>query len=175
MAAMRRHGARNFNTYPGHHPSMARARDVTPHNWAAANAARRLRSVWYVIYRMRIASKTYDNSWRQYHPISRTGDWTHNNHIHVARYALGGIVKSLLSKAGIGKAPVKLAEGGVVKGGRGGTIAHIGEGRHDELVTPLPKGWKAGAREDIIVPEGGSVAQKVNSELQMVANFGLVG
>ena len=33
-----------------------------------------------------------------------------------------------------------MANGGLVKGGRGGVMAHIGEGRHDELVTPLPAG-----------------------------------
>ena len=36
-------GARSFTTYPGHHPSMAKARDVTPHNWRIADAARALR------------------------------------------------------------------------------------------------------------------------------------
>jgi hypothetical protein len=84
-AAMRKHGARNFNTYPGHHPSMAMARDVTPHNWAMANAAKALSSVWYVIYKMKIASKNHGNSWQPYHPISNRGDWRHWYHIHVAR------------------------------------------------------------------------------------------
>jgi phage-related protein len=36
-----------------------------------------------------------------------------------------------------------LAGGGFVKGGRGGVKTWLGEGRFDELVTPLPKGWKA--------------------------------
>jgi hypothetical protein len=89
--AMRAKGARSFTTYPGHHPSMARARDVTPHSWAIANAARRLSSVWYVIYRMRIASKSpgRGNTWRQYHPTNRRGDWRHVRHVHVARYGDG--------------------------------------------------------------------------------------
>jgi hypothetical protein len=34
-----------------------------------------------------------------------------------------------------------LANGGIVKGGSGGVLARIGEGSHDELVTPLPSGW----------------------------------
>jgi hypothetical protein len=89
MAAMRKHGARNFTTYAGHHPSAARARDVTPHNWGAANAARRLSSVWYVIYKMKIASKNHGNGWRGYTPIRRTGDFRHERHIHVARYGDG--------------------------------------------------------------------------------------
>jgi murein DD-endopeptidase MepM/ murein hydrolase activator NlpD len=38
---------------------------------------------------------------------------------------------------------LKMADGGIVQGGRGGTLAHIGEGARDELVTPLPRGWKA--------------------------------
>lgn len=89
-AAMRAKGARAFNTYPGHHPSAARARDVYPHSWAAANAARALSSVWYVIYRMKIASKNHGNVWRPYHPTNRRGDWRHERHIHVARYDQGG-------------------------------------------------------------------------------------
>jgi hypothetical protein len=94
QAAMRRHGARTFNTYPGHHPSMARARDVYPHNWAAANAARALSSVWYVIYRMKIASKNHGNVWRPYRPTNYRGDWRHVRHIHVARYDRGGLLAS---------------------------------------------------------------------------------
>lgn len=92
MRAMRRHGANRFTTYRGHHPSMARARDVTPHNWRMANAAKALSSVWYVIYRMRIASKNRGNNWRPYTPIRRTGDFRHVRHIHVARYDGGGMV-----------------------------------------------------------------------------------
>lgn len=89
QAAMRRHGSTTFNTYPGHHPSMERARDVYPHNWAAANAARALAGVWYVIYRMKIASKNHGNVWRQYRPTNFRGDWRHERHIHVARYESG--------------------------------------------------------------------------------------
>jgi tape measure domain-containing protein len=37
---------------------------------------------------------------------------------------------------------VPLADGAVVRGGRGGVLATIGEGKRDELVTPLPRGWQ---------------------------------
>lgn len=36
-----------------------------------------------------------------------------------------------------------LANGAFVKGGQGGVFARIGEGSQDELVTPLPRNWKA--------------------------------
>lgn len=42
---------------------------------------------------------------------------------------------------------VELAKGGLVKGGRGGVHALIGEGRNDELVTPLPSGWQNKVRQ----------------------------
>lgn len=94
MAAMRRHGARSFTTYPAHHPSMAMARDVTPHNWAMANAAKALSSVWYVIYRMRIASKNHGNNWDIYRPTNFNGDWRHEHHVHVARRRdKGGVLR----------------------------------------------------------------------------------
>lgn len=98
-SAMRKHGAQAFNTYPGHHPSMERARDVYPHSWAAANAARALSSVWYVIYRMKIASKNHGNGWRPYKPTNFRGDWQHVRHIHVARYDQGGALKPGLTLA----------------------------------------------------------------------------
>lgn len=45
----------------------------------------------------------------------------------------------------------ELASGALVKGGRGGVLARIGEGSSDELVAPLPQGWSgirsAGAAE----------------------------
>lgn len=34
-----------------------------------------------------------------------------------------------------------MANGGLIKGGMGGVLAHIGEGSHDELVTPLPSNF----------------------------------
>ena len=89
IAAMKRAGARNFTTYPGHHPSMARARDVTPHSWKIANTARASSGVWYVIYQMRIASKNHGNTWRPFRTSSRRGDWQHRRHVHVAWYGQG--------------------------------------------------------------------------------------
>lgn len=95
FAAMRAQGARSFTTYPGHHPSQQRARDVTPHSWAIANAARRLSSVWYVIYRMRIASMTRANkAWLPYRPSNFRGDWRHVRHVHVALRDRGGMLDS---------------------------------------------------------------------------------
>lgn len=37
-----------------------------------------------------------------------------------------------------GGIPAKMARGAFIQGGRGGVLAHIGEGRRSELVTPLP-------------------------------------
>lgn len=91
IARMRAAGARSFTTYPGHHPSMAKARDVTPHNWRLANIARAASSVWYVIYRMRIASKRHGNRWLPYVPRNFRGDWRHVRHIHVAWFDQGGV------------------------------------------------------------------------------------
>jgi hypothetical protein len=109
--------------------------------------------------------------------------------------ALGGIVQRVL---GDHIKPISLESGGLVRGGRGGTLAHIGEGSRDELVTPLPRHWRDGGGSnasidrlcrlieayglqgatvtfgDILVPAGGSVAQEVNRELQLAANVGLV-
>lgn len=99
IARLRAMGARSFTTYPGHHPSMAKARDVTPHNWKIANTARASKSVWYVIYQMRIASKNHGNSWRQFSTSSRRGDWQHRRHIHVAWYDKGGELKPGLTLA----------------------------------------------------------------------------
>jgi hypothetical protein len=70
----------------------------------------------------------------------------HNNHIHVDFFKQGGLVGKMLG--GLGAAG--LADGGVVKGGRGGLLAHIGEGRRDELVTPLRRGWQRGGGDDKI-------------------------
>jgi hypothetical protein len=106
LARLRSAGARSFTTYPGHHPSQARARDVTPHNWHLANLAKAASSVWYVIYRMRIASKNHGNNWRLYVPRNFRGDWRHVRHIHVGFYKGGGL-------AGVGGPQLgMLGEGG---------------------------------------------------------------
>jgi tape measure domain-containing protein len=168
IAAMRAAGARSFTTYPGHHPSMAKARDVTPHNWRIANVARASSSVWYVIYRMMIASKNHGNNWRPYHPISNTGDWQHTRHIHVAWYDKGGTLKPGLN------------------------LAYNGTGR-DELVTPLPKRWQRDDKLDRLIalleqrsgdvhfdfvthnPVAEPQSVTTNKALQRVAALGLVG
>ena len=50
-----------------------------------------------------------------------------------------------------GMAPMSqgLMNGGLIKGGRGGVLAHIGEGRRDELVTPLPRNWQRGTHSPL--------------------------
>ena len=132
---LRAAGARSFTTYPGHDQGPSRSRDIWPPSQAVADAARRLSSIWYVIYNRRIASTTYGMRWRAYN-----GSNPHTDHVHVTlrpgvAAALGGVVNAA---GGIGG----LAAGGLVKGGRGGVLAHIGEGRRDELVTPLPRNWQ---------------------------------
>lgn len=68
----------------------------------------------------------------------------HDNHIHIDFFKQGGAVRKMLSDqkmlGGLGAAG--LATGGIVQGGRGGLLTHIGEGRRDELVTPLPRNWR---------------------------------
>lgn len=61
-----------------------------------------------------------------------------------------------------------LALGGIVKGGRGGITAQIGEGRRDELVAPLPRSWRSGqaaavARRPItiMIDMGDGLVQKI--------------
>jgi len=87
-----------------------------------------------VITKRRIWNK--GRGWHNY------GGIPHMNHVHVDFYKNGGLVKA--AKAGL----TPLATGGIVKGGRGGVAAHIGEGKRDELVTPLPRGWNMGKKSD---------------------------
>lgn len=124
-------GARSFTTYPGHDQGASRSRDIWPASAGnrIAETARRISSIWYVIWNRRIASITTGRRWIGYH-----GSNPHTSHVHVTlrpgvKAAMGGVV-------GQG-----LASGGIVKGGRGGINALIGEGKRDELVTPLPRGW----------------------------------
>lgn len=123
IARLRAAGGRSFTTYPGHHPSMAKARDVTPHSWKIANTARASKSVWYVIYQMRIASKNHGNNWRPFHTSSRRGDWQHRRHVHVAWYDRGGILKPGLTLAynGTGRNERVVPAG---RGSGGGTVVH---------------------------------------------------
>lgn len=126
---LRAAGARSFTTYAGHDQGASRSRDIWPPSQRIAEAARRLSSIWYVIYNRRIASVTYGRRWRAYN-----GSNPHTDHVHVTlrpgvRAAMGGVVGN------------GLAAGGIVKGGRGGLNTWIGEGGRDELVSPIPKGW----------------------------------
>lgn len=43
-----------------------------------------------------------------------------------------------------------LVAGGIVKGGQGGVMTRVGEGRFDELVTPLPQGWDLSKPRNIV-------------------------
>jgi murein DD-endopeptidase MepM/ murein hydrolase activator NlpD len=76
-----------------------------------------------VIWNRRIHNQ---RGWHGYNGVS-----PHTDHVHVDFFKNGGEIPGL-------------AAGGLVKGGRGGTLAHIGEGTRDELVTPLPRGWSMG-------------------------------
>jgi murein DD-endopeptidase MepM/ murein hydrolase activator NlpD len=136
----------------------------------------------YVIRQMQIASPRQNWAWRRYSPITGAGDFRHVQHVHVS-YADGGRVQG------------GLANGGVVAGGRGGVTARVGEGRFDELVTPLPRDWKRNRGDDMarliaLIEERGldgphiqvtavnpiaeTASQTTNKTLQRVANLGLV-
>lgn len=88
----------------------------------------------------------------------------------------------------------ELATGGIVKGGRGGVMARIGEGSQDELVAPLPRNWRSGGDQkmdeliEAVRAASGEVhlsfttynpvaepqSQTTNKALQRVAALGLV-
>ena len=55
-----------------------------------------------------------------------------------------------MSVAGAGLSVPYLAAGGIIKGGRGGTLAMIGEGRRDELVVPLDRAGRNGLGTNVI-------------------------
>lgn len=61
------------------------------------------------------------------------------------------IYSAQASALGFTKGFMPFAEGGIVRGGRGGIRALIGEGSRDEAVIPLPFGWRnmAGGRQQI--------------------------
>ena len=77
---LRAAGARSFTTYPGHDQGASRSRDVWPASAgnAVSEAARRLSSVWYVIWNRRIASVTTQRRWIPY-----TRSNPHTDHVHV--------------------------------------------------------------------------------------------
>lgn len=55
-------------------------------------------AIRYVISQMRIASAKSGWNWRRYEPISSSGDWRHDNHVHTSHYANG----TLNAKRGLG-------------------------------------------------------------------------
>jgi TP901 family phage tail tape measure protein len=89
-----------------------------------------------------------------------------------------------------------LEKGGIVAGRRGGITTKIGEGKHDELVTPLPSGWNLQKQDDTLKRIENLLAQRgtgdvhfdfvthnpiaepqsvtTNKALQRVSNLGLV-
>ena len=67
-----------------------------------------------------------------------------------------------------------LAQGGLVKGGRGGVLGMIGEGRDDELVVPLDKAGRGGGfgttiNVTVVAPVGAS-SRDIGRELQRHLN-----
>ena len=67
-----------------------------------------------------------------------------------------------------------LAQGGLVRGGHGGTLAMIGEGRNDELVVPLDRAGRAGGlgttiNVTVVAPVGSS-SRDIGRELQRHLN-----
>ena len=66
-----------------------------------------------------------------------------------------------------------LAQGGLVRGGRGGTLAMIGEGRNDELVVPLDRAGRGGLGTTInvtVVAPVGASSRDIGRELQRHLN-----
>jgi phage-related protein len=138
-------GASSVGTYPGHQPSMNKAWDfmatgATGNRIAGHLAANRKQyGISYLIWNRRMLrdyphGNIAPGSWGPYFDgNSSNPNRAHTNHVHASFYRNGGIVP----EGG-------LAGGGVVKGGRGGVTAQVGEGRFDELVAPLPRGWKMG-------------------------------
>jgi len=108
---LRAAGARSFTTYAGHDQGASRSRDIWPPRASIAEAARRLSSIWYVIYNRRIASITYGRRWRAYH-----GSNPHTDHVHVTL-----------------RPGVKAKSGGLL-GLRGAEFAMLGEGGPERVL-----------------------------------------
>lgn len=71
-----------------------------------------------------------------------------------------------------------LAAGGLIKGGRGGTLAMLGEGRHDELVVPLNRAANSrlGGNVVNIYAQPGTNVRELGRVVQRAFNeFGMVG
>jgi hypothetical protein len=125
QAALIAYGRRlgmSASTYPGHHPSQAKARDFMPvsggrgnkmagHAWAHAKQY----GIWYVIWNRRIASRTRPGAgWRPYTRYGKNASpsQAHTNHVHVAWYDKGGILEP------------------------GWTLAYNGTGRQERVTSP---------------------------------------
>lgn len=122
-------GARSFTTYAGHDQGASRSRDIWPASAGdrVAETARRISSIWYVIWKRRIASITTGRRWIGYH-----GSNPHTDHVHVT---LRPGVKA--AKGGI----ANFDNGGVFKPGL--NLAYNGTGR-DELLRPVRNGRVSG-------------------------------
>lgn len=117
-------GANSVGTYPGHHPSMAKARDfmissrsegnrIAGHMWGHASKY----GIWYVIWNRRIASRTRPGAgWAPY-----TRSNPHTDHVHVSWYDKGGMLRPGWTMAynGTGR-----NERVVPAGGGGGTVVN---------------------------------------------------
>lgn len=151
--ALRAVGARSFTTYAGHDQGASRSRDVWPASAGdrVAEVARRLSSVWYVIWNRRIASITHGRRWRPY-----TRSNPHTDHVHIT---LRPGVKA--AKGGI----ANFDNGGVFKPGL--NLGYNGTGR-DELLRPVRNGRVSGGAATIaprpitiLIDLGDGLVQKV--------------
>ena len=118
-----------FTTYAGHDQGASRSRDI----WSSskpqiAEAARRLSSIWYVIFNRRIASKMHGNTWRPY-----TRSNPHTDHVHVT------LLPGVASKLG-GQIPT-FDKGGILPPGL--SLAYNGTGKN-EIVSPMSGSHAAG-------------------------------
>lgn len=102
IAAGRRLGISSIGTYPGHHPSMARARDFMTNSKAQGDrlaahlwANRQKYNIWYLIWWRRIISMTRPGAgWRPYFDgNSSNPNRAHTNHVHMVTYDRGGIMR----------------------------------------------------------------------------------
>jgi hypothetical protein len=149
IRAGRRLGATSVGTYPGHHPSMAKARDfmvpntrvnarIAGHMWANRKAY----GIWYVIANKRIASRTRESAgWRPYTRYGSSGSPSqmHTNHTHVAWYDQGGILPPGL------------------------TLAYNGTGRNEKVVKPGRSGTDRPI--NILIDLGDGLAHRVQGIL----------
>lgn len=146
ISIARKLGWGSGGSYPGHDPSQARARDFMRGGRSKAAgdklastlwANRKSLGLWYLVWWARIISQRKSGRWE---PYRVAGQGPHKDHIHAAVFNKGGVFRPT--------AVPRLSKGGLVRGGRGGVLAHVGEGAQDELVTPLPRNWRSGGSND---------------------------